>query len=319
MKRTIITFCTAVMLCCVLNSCSNANEPLKPLADVYVEIAGNNQKFFDAMQAVNKADRDQQEALHEKALRINEEIKPANEKLAKKAEEIAAALQNTEIKCSSSDAMSLEISNAIFHTVNAQAQTCNIVIKITCSEPASKPYCLMMDKDDNLLWKTPAGYYSDGTIAINFRFSIENEKAVERCVNYGKLNHIIVVNEAEYNAGAVGVSSSESVAETEPEPAYQGDDESNNMPSAQTSAGEIKVGGNLKAALEAASNVTYEYNADSGIWAAIGNIAIVIDEDQLTQQGIDFISAIPSDIAPDIAFKPEYVKADAKILKIEAQ
>lgn len=54
-------------------------------------------------------------------------------------------------------------------------------------------------------------------------------------------------------------------------------------------------------------------------WATIGNVAIVIDEDQLSQTGIDFIASIPSDIAPNIAFKPEYVKPDAKILQIEAQ
>ena len=71
--------------------------------------------------------------------------------------------------------------------------------------------------------------------------------------------------------------------------------------------------------LQSATKVTYEYNADSGIWATIGNVAIVIDEGQLTQQGIEFIATILSDIAPDIAFKPEYVKPDAKILSIEKQ
>lgn len=80
---------------------------------------------------------------------------------------------------------------------------------------------------------------------------------------------------------------------------------------------EIKVDANLANALRSASHVTYEYNADSGIWAIIGNVAIVIDEDQLNQKGIDFLNTIYSDIAPDIAFKPEYVKPDAKIKKIE--
>ena len=320
MKKSIFTIGIAFVLCMITAGCTGSGEPLKELAEVYAEMADNNQKFCDAMQAVYKADRDQQEALHEKASRIYEEMKPANEKLAKKAEEIGSKLQGTEIECSSSDALAIEIRGAVFSTVNAQDKGCNIVIKISCSQPSSDTYCLMMDKDGNLLWKTPARY-SDGALAVNFRLTSQNNKAKESNLIYGKLNHIVVVTQSEYNAGSVGATAqnTETEAETEPEPTYQGDDESDNLQSAQTGDGEIKVGANLKAALESATKVTYEYNADSGIWAAIGNVAIVIDEDQLTQQGIDFIAAILSDIAPDIAFKPEYVKPDAKILSIEAQ
>ncbi|MDE7111454.1 MAG: hypothetical protein K2O38_06085 [Muribaculaceae bacterium] len=320
MKRTILFVCATAMLCGLFTGCSDSNEPLKELAEVYAEMADNNQEVADAMQAVYKAGRDEQQSLHEKAIRLSEEKKSDNEKLAKKAEEIASKLQGTEIECKSSDALAIEIQDAVFSTVNAQDKLCNIVIKISCSQPLSDTYCLMMDKDDNLLWKTPARY-SDGVLAVNFRLTSQNNKAKESDLIYGKLNHIVLVTQSEYNAGSVGATAqnTETEAETESEPSYQGDDESDNLQSAQTAEGEIKVGGNLKAALESASKVTYEYNADSGIWATIGNVAIVIDEDQLTQQGIDFIAAIPSDIAPDIAFKPEYVKADAKILKIEAQ
>ncbi len=322
MKKTILFVCATAMLCGLFTGCSVSNEPLKELAEVYAEMADNNQEVADAMQAVYKAGRDEQQSLHEKAIRLSEEKKSDNERLAKKAVEIGAKLQGTEIECSSSDALAIEIQGAVFSTVNAQDKLCNIVIKISCSQPSSDTYCLMMDKDDNLLWKTPARY-SDGVLAVNFRLASQNNKAKESDLIYGKLNHIVLVTQSEYNAGSVGATAqnteTEAETETESEPSYQGDDESDNLQSAQTAEGEIKVGGNLKAALESASKATYEYNADSGIWATIGNVAIVIDEDQLTQQGIDFIAAIPSDIAPNIAFKPEYVKADAKILKIEAQ
>lgn len=326
MKKTILFVCATAMSCGLFTGCSGSNEPLKELAEVYAEMADNNQEVADAMQAVYKAGRDVQQSLHEKAINLFEEKKSDNEKLARKAEEIGAKLQGAEIECSSSDAMATEIQGAVFSTVNAQDKVCNIVIKISCSQPSSDTYCLMMDKDNNLLWKTPARY-SDGALSVNFRLTSQNNKAKESDLIYGKLNHIVVVTQSEYNAGSVGATAqntepeaqTETEAQTEPEPVYQGDDESDNLQSAQTVDGEIKVGANLKAALESASKVTYEYNADSGIWAIIGNIAIVIDEDQLTQQGIDFIAAIPSDIAPDIAFKPEYVKPDAKILSIKAQ
>ncbi len=319
MGKNILFFCMAVMLCGISTGCSGSGEPLKELAAVYAEIADNNQEVAEAFQAVYQADRTEQQALHEKAVSLSDEKKTANERLAEKAAELGAKLQGTGISCKSSESTVINIEKAIFSTVNAQDKICNIVINVYCSEPSSKPYCLMMDKDDNLLWKTPASY-TDGTLAINFHLTTQNGKAEESDLIYGRLNHIIVVTQAEYNAGAVGTASNREVAaETEPEPSYQGDDSSGNLQSAQTEAGEIKVGGNLKAVLESATKVTYEYNADSGIWATIGNIAIVIDEGQLTQQGIDFIGAIPNDIAPDIAFKPEYVKPDAEILSIEAQ
>lgn len=315
MKKIFLSVGVAVMLCTLFIGCSGSSEPLKELAEVYSEMAVNNQEVADAMQDVYKAGRDEQQSRHEKAIKLSEEKKSDNATLAAKAEEIAAKLEGTEIECSSSDAMAVEVKEAVFSMVDAQDKSCNIVVRISCAEPSSCAYCLIMDRDGNLLWKTPARY-SDGALSFNFRLTSQNSKSQENNLIYGKLNQIIVVTQAEYIAGAVGAESPIAEAETEPEPAYQGNDESENI---QTTDGEIKVGGNLRAALQSATKVTYEYNADSGIWATIGNVAIVIDEGQLTQQGIDFIAAIPSDIAPDIAFKPEYVKPDAKILSIEKQ
>lgn len=86
---------------------------------------------------------------------------------------------------------------------------------------------------------------------------------------------------------------------------------------AKSDGAEIKKGANLVAVLRSAKSVSYEYNSDSGIWAHIGNLSIIIDEDQLNQKGIEFLTTIYSDIEPNLKFSPDYVKPDAKILKIE--
>ncbi|MDE5628876.1 MAG: hypothetical protein K2I69_04885 [Muribaculaceae bacterium] len=224
MKKSIFTIVIAFVLCMITAGCSGSGEPLKELAEVYAEMAGNNQEVADAMQAVYKAGRDEQQSLHEKATKLFEEKKSDNERLAKKAEEIGAKLQGAEIECKSSDAMAIEIQGAVFSTVNAQDKVCNIVIKISCSQPSSDTYCLMMDKDNNLLWKTPARY-SDGALAVNFRLTSQNNKAKESDLIYGKLNHIVVVTQAEYYADAVGAVTQNDKTEPEPEPTYQGDDE----------------------------------------------------------------------------------------------
>ena len=125
--------------------------------------------------------------------------------------------------------------------------------------------------------------------------------------------------------GCSGGSNTKAMAETTTviesvaEPAYQGNDESKEVEAA--TAGEVKIekGANLVAVLRGSKGVTYEYNADSGIWAHVGNVSIIIDEDQLNAKGIEFINSILSDIEPNLAFSPDYLKPDAKILQIEKE
>ena len=102
------------------------------------------------------------------------------------------------------------------------------------------------------------------------------------------------------------------------EPANEGSNGSSAAGEAAPEDGvKVAKGMPLADTLRKLGNVTYDYNADSGIWASAGNIAIVIDEDQLTPQGTKFINSLTSDIEPNIDFKPEYVKPAAVIKHIE--
>lgn len=125
--------------------------------------------------------------------------------------------------------------------------------------------------------------------------------------------------------GCSGSSNTKAMAETTTviesvaEPVYQGNDESKEVEAATTGEVKIEKGANLVAVLRGSKGVTYEYNADSGIWAHVGNVSIIIDEDQLNAKGIEFINSILSDIEPNLAFSPDYLKPDAKILQIEKE
>lgn len=125
--------------------------------------------------------------------------------------------------------------------------------------------------------------------------------------------------------GCSGGSNTKAMAETTTviesvaEPVYQGNDESKEVEAATTGEVKIEKGANLVAVLRGSKGVTYEYNADSGIWAHVGNVSIIIDEDQLNAKGIEFISTILSDIEPNLVFSPDYLKPDAKILQIEKE
>ena len=75
----------------------------------------------------------------------------------------------------------------------------------------------------------------------------------------------------------------------------------------------ITVGAPLAETLKKAKGVTFDYNADFGVSAIIGNVIINIPDEDITKEGQDFVNAILSDISPDIDFKITYIKPSAKI------
>lgn len=76
----------------------------------------------------------------------------------------------------------------------------------------------------------------------------------------------------------------------------------------------ITVGAPLAKTLKKAKDVTFDYNADHGVSAVIGNKVIIeIPDEDITKEGQDFVNAILSDISPDIDFKITYIKPSAKI------
>ena len=82
----------------------------------------------------------------------------------------------------------------------------------------------------------------------------------------------------------------------------------------------IKKGAPTVETLKKFKNVTWEYNADFGIIAHIGDAWIVVDEvDDLTPQGREFMNGIYSDMVPDLQFSVDYIKPTAKIKEFHDQ
>lgn len=83
--------------------------------------------------------------------------------------------------------------------------------------------------------------------------------------------------------------------------------------------GAVKVekGANLVKVLKAAEKVTYDYSADSGIWAAVGDVYIVIDEEDLNAKGHKIISGLISDMVSDVALSPDCFDPAATVADIQ--
>lgn len=102
----------------------------------------------------------------------------------------------------------------------------------------------------------------------------------------------------------------------EPEPVAEEKAEEAAKPAAKSvKAGgtTITVGAPLAETLKKAKGVTFNYNADFGVEACIGNVCISIPDEDITKEGMDFVNAILADISPNIDFKISYIKPSAKI------
>ncbi|MDD6075391.1 MAG: hypothetical protein PUB84_01380 [Bacteroidales bacterium] len=304
LKSFFAVFTLATLLC----SCGENKSKLAQIAAVYTQINENQEKYAEGYRSLYEMPKEQQEDELNKLNAQNEKWTAENISLAEKAEKLADELLGTEFPCTAEENTGITVKSAKFTVANAKVNNyngmggcvANFVVTVEYQGSLKgKPYFELLAGNEAVC-RSLGSVREDGTLSFNFRIHLMNAK------------ELVAVDAMRIVGGG---SVAENAESTKPEPTYEGNDVSDDV----QSAGELKVGGNLADALRSAKGVTYEYNADSGIWATIGNVAIVIEEDQLNQKGIDFLSTIYSDIAPDIAFKPEYVKADAKILRIEKQ
>lgn len=299
--KTKILFCALASMT-ILCSCGGGKSKLAEIAEAYVQIGVNNEKYAEGYRALYEMPKDKQEAELNALNSRNEKWKAENEDLAKKAEKLASDLIDTDFPCSASENSGITVKSARFTTATADGKIANFVIAIDFEGSLSgKPYFSLMAGDQSV-YRALGSLMDNGQMSVNFRINLKNAQT------------FTAVDALRIEAEGDGRVGQEELRQSETEPVYNGDSDENAI---QNAGDGIVVGANLANALRSASTVTYEYNADSGIWATIGNVAVVIDEDQLNQSGIDFIGGISSDIALDIAFKPEYVRPDARINRID--
>lgn len=304
LKSLFALFTLAALLC----SCGECKSKLAQIAAVYTQINENQEKYAEGYRSLYKMPKEQQAGELNKLNAQNIKWVEENISLAEKAEKLADELLETEFPCTAEENTGITVKSAKFTVANAKVNNyngmggCVANFVVTVEYQGSlrgKPYFELLAGNETV-YRSLGCVKEDGTLSFNFRINFKNAK------EFVAVDAMRIVG---------GDSVAENAEPAEPESVYEDNDTSDDV----QSAGELKIGGNLADALRSAGNVTYEYNADSGIWAIIGNVAVVIEEDQLNQKGIEFLRTIYSDIAPDIAFKPEYVKADAKILRIEKQ
>ncbi len=316
------------LICSILiASCSGTSSTkLSELCDIYAEIADNNAKSIEAFQKVYSADRAEQEELQAKAEAIAKDVNAKNEKLTNKAKELGETLLNSKIPCEVGNGLSFKVDQAIFTTVQANPNLANIVITaIPDGDSSGKQYVLMLDSNGDVLNRT-VGLSSDGKITVNFRITTDKGSGIARA--YGAVRMLKFVTESEYKTGNAPQGETEqnttdnNVYEngnSEPEPTYNGNGSISSSDDVIVDGVTIRKGAPLAETLRKFKKITWDYNADFGVTATVGNVWITIDDSDLTPKGHGIINAIPSDMENDITFSVDYIKPTAKITQFESQ
>lgn len=325
MKKIKVFFSLTCVI--LMTSCSGStSNKLSELCEVYAEIAENKVAITDAFQKVYSADRSEQGDLQAKAETIAKEMNSKNEELAEKADDLGKALLNSGLPCEVGPGLSYEVDKAVFTTVQANPNFANIVLTATPNgETNGTQYVLMLDENGDVLNRTVA-HCSGGKITVNFRVTTDKGPAVPKA--YGAVRSLKFVTESEYKTGKAPQEDSdtgeskayvyENEGNPDKEPAFIGED---NSSSEAVTVDGVKIQKNapLAETLRKFKNITWDYNADFGVTATVGNVWITIDEADLTQKGRDLINSIPSDMENNISFSVEYINPTAKINQFEAQ
>ncbi len=325
--KSIKALIACVCLTLALEGCGSgeSSTPFSKLCDIYVEIAENNQEMVNAYQEVYAAPKDRQEALMENAKPLFAITQEKNKELAEQAKTLGAELQGTEIPCEVDPSLGFNIDKMLFASVSTDRNLAAIMLKGE-GNAEGFIYVFMLNKNGDTVVRQIGHVGDDGVIRISFRITTDKGPGTARA--YAAVRSLKFVTETEYKTGkAPQASEPESSAEEtfepepnpDPEPAYMGNEANDGVESATVEGVTISKGANLVATLKQFKKITWDYNADFGVTATIGNVWITIDESDLTQKGLDIIHAISSDMENDIAFSVDYIKPSAIIQVLEAQ
>lgn len=306
---TLLAMSAGILLASCSNSSSNSGV-LSELTDVFVEKAQKVMKLNEYAQKVSETkDRDEKDKLSQNMIEMNRQFIADEEALAEKAKAIGEKLVGTPIEVVASEGSSLKFSDGVIAEVSA-GKIANIVIKAKSSQPVPDFLkCQLVDDEGNVVDVITSGAREDG-IAIVIHFAIPHtctDETVKYLQGLGRMTKIVVL---------AGDAAAAPEAEVEPEPAYEGGNESDDSESFIYNGVEVKVGAPLAETLRKLNIKNFDYNLDYGVTCNIGERTLVIEEDDINDKGMEVIGAIISDMENNIPFSIDYIKPSAKIKAI---
>lgn len=180
--------------------CGAGSGVLAPLAEKYIDIAGNRQESDKALKELEASGFD--ESAQKKADKIINELNQKNDALEAEAKSVAEGLKDKEIACSASAATGLTDVTCTVYGVKASSKSANVVLAFTSTSPMDKNYgCLFLDEAGQTVDKMKTFINGDGTSGVIYMITSKDD--AERARVASRIASISLVTEAEYEAASI--------------------------------------------------------------------------------------------------------------------
>lgn len=316
----------------LMSSCGSDTKsgPFGEVAELYAQIADNNVKMMEKLNEMNSVKGGISESAQKAASALMKSTLDKNKALSEKAKALAEAMNGMAVEAEASEASGLQVDGGTVRLLEASDNGVRFVVEIPYEGVTERPvYCLLLDGECNVVSRTLAGLV-DGKVAVNLNAWSSNEKdaAFNRNV-IAKVAKIQIVAKHEYEKGAV--SSAPSEDEEQAEELIEADGEMIDGP--DTTLGEMAGDGEvvtvdgvqiakglpLVETLKKlpASKLSWGYSEDYGLGVVVGNVWILIPDEQVTKKGMEIIDNY--DGMDDIQFALDYISPNAKIEEFQIQ
>ena len=310
MKKATVCLLGGMCVAMLLSGCSSGSAPMAKLSETYAEIAENNQKLFDAYEAVYQAEGKSQEKLMKKASSVAEDVKKANERLAKKASGQGERLSKEEITAEASPALGIKVKKGAFRAVQTSEAMALIVVEVPYDGVIDSQfaYLFLTDKKGKILTPYMGSVTDHNTLTVTLH--VTSAKGVDDAAKdndlIAKIGKLVFVTKAEYDSGEIFSKKEAARLKEEAE-------------TVEVDGVKIRLGGDLRKTLDKfpTRDLYWGYNEDYGLSVTVGNVWILIDEGSLTSKGRDVLDAY--DMESDLKFSVKYIDRSAKITNFKVQ
>ena len=316
----------------VLSGCGSDTKsgPFAEVAELYAKMSDNVAEMKTKIAEINSVKGGISESAQKAAGELMKSTIEKNEALSEKAKALAEAMQGMAVEAGASEASGLQIDGGTVQRVLTNKSAARIILSIPYSGvPAEELLpCFLLDKDNVVLSRSISRVTGDN-ISMTLLISGSNEKdAKYNREVIAKLTKIMIVSRQEYERGEIFTAAPKAEAEAKETVATDGGmvDGPDTTMGDMAGEGDVATVNGVKIAVgmplvetlkKVGGNLSWGYSEDYGLGVVVGNVWILIPDEQVTAKGMEIIDNY--DGMDDLQFSIDYISPKAKIEEMQIQ
>lgn len=316
----------------MMSGCSSDTKsgPFAEVAELYAKMSDNVVEMNTKIAEINSVKGGISESAQKAVGKLMKSTIEKNEALSEKAKALAEAMQGMAVEAGASEASGLQIDGGTVQRVLTNKSAARIILSIPYSGvPAEELLpCFLLDKDNVVLSRSISRVTGDN-ISMTLLISGSNEKDAKynRKV-IAKLTKIMIVSRQEYDSGKIFTAAPKAEGEADETVVADGEmvDGPDTTMGDMAGEGDVATVNGVKIAAgmplvetlkKVGANLNWAYNEDYGLSVTVGNVWILIPDEQVTKKGMEIIDNY--DGFDDLQFSLDYISPKAKIEEMQIQ